>query len=154
MDSEQFSANFSRAEFERDGAMPEDAAASYRILCAQVLEPIREKFAAPIEITSGYRDPAINAEVHGVRVSQHMASEWCCAADFKIAGIEMRTVFDWIRAESGLSFDQLILEHGAASDIIHISWAKAYLRREALEGATNNRSAYSEWPVADPSKNA
>lgn len=146
MASEKFSENFARAEFERDGAMPEDAASSYRILCPQILEPIRAKFAVPMEITSGYRSPGANAAAHGVQHSQHMATAFCCAADFAMAGLDMRNVFDWIRTDSGLPFDQVILEHGSSADIIHISWAKAYQRREALEGATNNQSAYTAWP--------
>lgn len=152
MASEQLSDNFARAEFERHGAMPDEAAESYKILCAEVLEPIRAKFAAPIEITSGYRSPGANAAAHGVLHSQHLATAFCCAADFVMAGVNMRGVFDWIRTESGLPFDQAILEHGSSADIIHISWAKAYLRREALEGATNNQSAYTRWPSTESQK--
>jgi zinc D-Ala-D-Ala carboxypeptidase len=148
--SEQLSENFALAEFERDGAMPADAIPSYHALCTELLEPIRAQFGRPIEITSGYRSPESNAAAHGVSHSQHVATANYCAADFYVAGTDerdMRPVFDWIRLASGLAFDQLILEHGSGGDIVHISWAKAFQRREALEGATHNQTAYTPWPV-------
>lgn len=152
---EQFSPHFRRSEFERDGAMPEAAASAYRILCPQILEPIRTQAGGELEITSGYRSPLSNAEAHGVKNSQHMATEYCCAADFAVPGVkDLRPVFDWIRLESGLPFDQVVLEHGDNCDVIHISWAKAYQRREALEGATHNRTAYDHWPSNPPSANS
>ncbi|MGH7936118.1 MAG: D-Ala-D-Ala carboxypeptidase family metallohydrolase [Chthoniobacterales bacterium] len=147
MDSEQLSLHFVRNEFEHDGPMPAECVDTYKYLCSVILEPIRAKFNSSITVTSGYRDPAANAATHGVAHSQHEATANYCAADFAIGGQDMRAAFDWIRLESGLPFDQLILEHGASGDIIHISWAKAFQRREALEGATHNQSAYSHLPV-------
>lgn len=146
--SEQLSEHFSRAEFEGDGSMPEGGVVdAYRALCAQVLEPIRAHVNAPMEITSGYRNPQSNAAAHGVSRSQHMATAGFCAADFAVPGkVDLRDLFDWVRLESGLPFDQVILEHGEHCDVIHISWVKAYQRHEALEGATHNQSAYKRWP--------
>jgi Peptidase M15 len=155
VDSDQLSENFARHEFEHDGPMPSVCIDTYRSLCAEILEPIRAKFAKSVTITSGYRDPAANAETHGAAHSQHEATSMYCAADFRIEGFEhdMRPVFNWIRLESGLPFDQVILEHGAGGDIVHISWARAYPRRMALEGAQHNRSAYTHLPVG-PQANA
>lgn len=152
MVSEQLSEHFSREEFERDGVMPDEAVDSYRSLCLDVLERVRGYVGKPIEITSGYRSAAANAAAGGVKNSQHMATDNFCAADFRVAGeTNLRPLFDWIRAGSGLPFDQVILEHGASGDVIHASWAKAYRRREALEGATHNQSAYAIWPVENTS---
>src|SRR5690348_2058031 len=131
--------------------MPAVCVDTYRSLCEKILEPVRAEFEKPVTITSGYRSPQANEFVHGVRNSQHQATASYCAADFVVPGEDMRSVFDWIRLESGLPFDQVILEHGASSYVIHVSWAKAYQRREALEGATNNRTAYAHLEV-DPEK--
>lgn len=133
--------------------MPDPAVSAYRELCLQILEPVREKIAAPMAITSGYRPPAANTAVHGVKNSQHIATALYCAADFRVEGLkDLRPIFDWLRLESGLPYDQLILEHGAGGDIIHVSWAKAFQRREALEGATHNYTAYTAWPSIEPGR--
>jgi len=139
------SPNFHREEFERDGPMPDEALASYTALCGTLLEPIRERFG-PILITSGYRSASANRMAGGVPDSQHVATADHCAADWWIAKVTIRDVFDWIRLESSLVWDQLILEHGDTGDIIHLSWSKTP-RREALEGLTGNRSGYERCAV-------
>lgn len=139
------SPNFHREEFEHDGPMPEEAVASYIALCQTVLEPIRERFGAAL-ILSGYRPPLVNREVGGVPNSQHVATADYCAADFEIPGKTMRDVFDWTRLESRLIWDQLILEHGDISDLIHASWSKSP-RREALERVSRNPDKYERCAV-------
>ena len=47
-----------------------------RFLCTQVLEPLREKLGT-IVISSGFRSPALNNAVGGVKNSQHMTGEAC-----------------------------------------------------------------------------
>lgn len=139
-----------------DGPMPDECVPTYTVLCHNLLEPIRTHFAAAVEITSGYRPPAANETAHGVKNSQHVATAEYCAADFKFVGqTDMRPAFDWIRQQTNLVWDQLILEHDpGAGDIIHISVTRATNRRMALEGETANQSAYTAWPVATFSVNA
>ena len=126
--------------------MPEDVVPSYQKLCESVLEPIRQHLAQPLRILSGYRNPQANQAAGGVAHSQHEATSVFCAADWWVPGESMQNVFDWIRLESGLVWDQVILEHGKLSDILHTSWA-ATPRRIALEGATANRTGYKAWEV-------
>jgi hypothetical protein len=143
------SANFQQSEFEMDAPLPLESVSPYSILCTTLLEPIRAQFNEPIHITSGYRTPEANADAHGVSNSQHMATADFCAADFQVGSdlfVDIRPVFDWIR-NSHLVWDQLVLEHDPAGDVIHLSWAK-FCRREALEGATHNETAYKPWEVA------
>ena len=140
------SPDFSREEFEHDGPMPDEVVESYRRLCVDILEPIRSHAGQPIRILSGYRSAAINQVAGGVSDSQHVATSAYCAADWWIPTLDMRSVFDWIRTKSGLVWDQLILEHGVHNDIIHTSWSTTP-RRQALEGATANRTGYQNWPV-------
>ena len=77
------------------------------ILANSLLEPIRERFARPVVIHSGFRSAALNVAVGGSSTSQHCRFE---AADFHVSGVPLVTVFDWIRKESKLNFGQLILE--------------------------------------------
>jgi zinc D-Ala-D-Ala carboxypeptidase len=144
--------HFAKLEFEKDGEMPDSCVLAYRSLCESILEPIRAHLGLPLRILSGYRSPAANAAAGGVSDSQHVATATACAADWWVPTLDMRTAFDWIRLESGLAFDQLILEHGIHNLIIHTSWSTTP-RRMALEGATANRTGYITWPVTPKETN-
>lgn len=47
-------------------------------LCTEILQPIRDKWSAPIIVSSGYRCEDLNRAVGGVRNSDHL---YGCAAD-------------------------------------------------------------------------
>jgi zinc D-Ala-D-Ala carboxypeptidase len=141
------SRNFCTQEFEKDGPMPDSVVLSYRSLCNDILEPIRAHVGQPLRITSGYRTLQSNTVAGGVSNSQHCATAKYCAADWWVPTADMREIFDWIRLQSGLVWDQLILEHdGGSLSIIHTSWSTTP-RRQALEGATANKTGYTTWPV-------
>lgn len=98
------------------------------VLVDNLLDPIRERFAAPMIITSGYRCKQLNELVKGVENSQHMEGK---AADFYFAGFttkEMAQAFFEI-AES-YNFDQLIFYK--KSHFIHISYNSTKNRHEAF----------------------
>jgi Peptidase M15 len=140
--------HFDQSEFEIDAPLPAECVPIYTSLCDKLLEPLRVHYNEAITITSGYRTPASNDQAHGVSHSQHVATANYCAADWYLGSHrgDMRPVFDLIRGTPALAYDQLILEHGTGGDIIHASWSRVYNRREALEGATANQSAYTSWP--------
>jgi len=54
-------------------------------LCIKILEPLREHMKRPIQISSGYRCPRLNALVGGASMSQHMYGQ---AADIRILSKE------------------------------------------------------------------
>ena len=68
----------------------------------------------PIIINSGYRSPAVNAAVGGVKGSNHLTG---CAADIRVSGIEQllryATILLDISDESQEDFDELLLERNA-----------------------------------------
>ena len=94
-----------------------------RLLCEHVLEPLREHLGSPIHITSGYRQPLVNALVGGVRRSQHMLGQ---AADFKVEPSLMPEAYMYIRDH--LPYDQLIMEPGW----IHVSYRHGHNRRQEV----------------------
>ena len=97
-------------------------------LVDNVLDPIRDKFCAPVIITSGYRCPQVNKLVGGVSNSQHMSG---CAADFHIKGftyLMMRQVF--LNIYDTMDFDQLI--YYRSKNIIHVSYVENSNRHEAF----------------------
>lgn len=97
-------------------------------LVDNVLDPIRDKFCAPVVITSGYRCPQVNRLVGGVDNSQHMSG---CAADFHVMGFTppmMHQVFLYIF--NTLEFDQLIFYR--SKNFIHVSYVENGNRHEAF----------------------
>lgn len=91
---------------------------------AEGMEAVRALFDAPIEITSGYRNPAVNAAVGGVPTSAHALG---MAADFHVHGFQDLDAAKRIR-DSALTFDQLIYEKNRC---VHISFDPR-LRRQVL----------------------
>ena len=95
-----------------------------RRLCANILQPIRDEWGAPIIVGSGYRCTQLNAAVGGVVNSDHL---YGCAADIKTLHdrpLDNKQLFDLIRkmhAEGKLpSLKQCIDEYDY--NWIHISY--------------------------------
>lgn len=109
----------------------EDAAKIYFnlvVLVDNLLDPIRERFAVPMIITSGYRCKRLNKLVGGVDNSQHVKGE---AVDFCFAGFskkEMAAAFFEIAEE--FNFDQLI--YYKKKGIIHISYSRKNNRHQSI----------------------
>jgi len=88
-------------------------------LLARGLEQVRMLTGFPLEISSGYRSPELNARVGGAKSSQHTRGQ---AADFTCD--EFGPPLDIIRAirDSDIDFDQCILEYARW---VHISFSAA-----------------------------
>lgn len=97
-------------------------------LVDNLLDPIRERFAVPMIVTSGYRCKRLNKLVGGVENSQHMKGE---AVDFCFAGFskkDMAAAFFKIAEE--FDFDQLI--YYKKKGIIHISYNNGNNRHQSI----------------------
>jgi hypothetical protein len=95
-----------------------------RLLCVNVLQPLREIINVPIFINSGFRSFDVNAAVGGRFNSQHLEGK---AADFVVHSMNLIDVFNTIIQE--LSFDQLIYEFGKW---IHVSWNGELNRKDVM----------------------
>lgn len=147
--------HFSEAELDVEHA-PAEVIGAARILCHELLEPIRARFGE-IGVTSGYRPPEHNAAVGGKAKSFHLYQDGKAAADFKplVPGVCLQEVFDWIRLSSGLKFDKVILEYdpgsfeervlkeGSRRKCIHIQLhTNMAPRRQAFIGETGAGETY------------
>ena len=86
---------------------------------AEGLEAVQALLGAPLDISSGYRSPALNRVVGGSPTSQHsqgLAADFVCAA--------FGTPLDIAAAiqASDIEFDQCILEYGRW---VHLSFSTA-----------------------------
>lgn len=112
-------------------------------LVANILDPLREAWGSPIDVTSGYRCPELNKAVGGVKNSQHLTGQ---AADIRIYSRDAsgkyirdkngdrivdraanRRLFQLIQS-MGLPFDQLIDESNFSW--VHVSFDTSRNRRE------------------------
>ena len=101
--------------------------ANLQALIKHVLNPVRELHGKPIYVTSGYRSPAVNKAVGGVKSSQHLKGE---AADITTLSVEEnRMVFELIKKHT--FFDQLIWEQ--QGKWIHVSFVYGKNRLQVIE---------------------
>lgn len=116
--------------------------AAMEALCRNVLEPVRQHFGRPMRTTSGFRCKPLCLAIGSSEKSQHAKGE---AWDGEIPGVSNREVAKWIAEESGLPFDQLILEgydgRDPNSGWIHVSHKAAGANR-GMFGTWNKRQGY------------
>lgn len=122
---------------------------NYKFLCENLLESIRAKYNEIVFITSGFRNTEHNASAGGKSTSYHLAEGGRAAADFFINNVSIVAVFDWIRLESGLKFDKVILENkNGVPVIVHLQVDRLTIpRRLAYIGATGDSQKYTPMKV-------
>jgi hypothetical protein len=130
----KLSKNFTIAELCRTdtglfNAPNTDQIMNLKVLCEQVLQPLRDYYGA-VTINSGFRSPAVNKAVGGASTSQHLRGE---AADIVIKDVGNDEIWQYIKRN--LPFDQLILEHVRQNNPeggwVHVSYAMRN-RRQSL----------------------
>lgn len=91
-----------------DNSPPPGVMSQIRAYLAPGMQRIRDLLCAPVQITSGYRCPALNDALHGTANSQHMLGQ---AADFICPqfGPPLK-IAHFILDHSAIRFDQLIYE--------------------------------------------
>jgi len=117
-----------------------------RLLCVNVLQPLREIIKVPIFINSGFRCFDVNAAVGGKSNSQHLDGK---AADIIVPSMNLSDVFNIIIAK--LNYDQLIWEFGKPPRLdkrgepswIHVSFNGGNNRKDVLlSKRVNGKTVY------------
>lgn len=119
-----------------DNTPPPNIVVQLTTLINRLLDPVREKWGAPIHVNSGFRCPVLNTAVGGTATSQHKKGE---AADITAGSpAKNKKLFDTIIAMRGrgeIDFDQLIDESGRqkiAYTWLHISYKSGANRGQVL----------------------
>ena len=143
----QLSPHFKLVEFTRsataqarhiDNTPNEEQIKNLKFLCDNVLEPLREQFG-PIIIGSGFRCPALNTAVGGVKNSQHKSGEAC---DIHLPSIEVGTKYFAFLKKLPI-FDQLIWERNNPRSNhywIHVSIKRSGKNRKQVIPLLNKHS--------------
>ena len=126
-----------------DNKPNDETVENLKILCENILEPIRSHFKAPVVVSSGYRSEAVCLAVGSSSKSQHIKGQ---AVDFEIFGIPNKDVTDWI--VNNLDYDQCILEFWNPTDPnsgwVHCSYSKDNNRKQYLNAQKlNGRVVYT-----------
>lgn len=89
--------------------------------CDNLLQPLRDAWGKPINVTSGYRCQKLNQIVGGVATSAHLRGY---AADLQISNMKMfdefvKFVVNWIKDKD---FDQCLIEQSGNTRWLHIGY--------------------------------
>jgi zinc D-Ala-D-Ala carboxypeptidase len=116
-----------------DNSPNEEQIESLRLLCENILQPVRDHFGKPVKISSGFRCAELNSSpaVGGSKTSDHCKGQ---AVDFEIDGLSNPDVAQWIM--DNLEYTQLILEFYVQgqpnSGWIHCSFDPNNLKKQEL----------------------
>lgn len=120
--------------------------ANMKLLAEKVFEPLREKIANPIKISSFFRSVALNKAIGGSSTSQHTATNGAAMDLQAIKGATNRDIFDYIK--DNLTVDQLIYEFGDSQipSWVHVSYKKEGNRNQILRAIkVNGKTKYIKW---------
>ena len=114
-----------------------------KILCENILQPVRDFYGMPVSVSSGFRSVALCEVIGSSSKSQHTKGQ---AADFEVFGVANKDLSDWI--VSNLNFDQCILEFWNITEPnsgwVHCSFSKKYNKKQYLKaGKVNGKIVYS-----------
>jgi hypothetical protein len=110
-----------------------------RLLCNNVLQPLRDHMDESIKVNSGYRSPDLNKKIGGSKSSQHCLGQ---AADIS-CGERTAEIYEYIK--NNLIFDQIIWEFGNDDnpDWVHVSYSSTKNRKQCLRAyKINNKTIY------------
>lgn len=96
-----------------------------QLLVTNVLQPLRTALGRSIRVTSGYRSPAVNKAVGGVKSSQHSEGK---AVDIVVDGMSPHDVVQFL-LNMNIEFDQVIQEFG---QWVHVSYDVHSNREQVL----------------------
>jgi|15BtaG_2_1085339.scaffolds.fasta_scaffold12873_3 uncharacterized protein YcbK (DUF882 family) len=117
---------------------PQDVLTEMVRLCRVVLEHLRAEVGRPLQVTSGYRSPEVNAAVGGSATSQHLKGQ---AADVKPLGVDRLVLWGVVLANlDDIPIDQAIIYEETGH--VHVSTSPSP-RRDALVKVAG--SGYVRW---------
>ena len=127
-----------------DNAPSPEHQENLKLLCAHILQPVRDRFERVVSVSSGYRSPELCIAIGSKTTSQHAKGQ---AADFEIYGLSNQELATYIK--ENLDYDQLILEYWKKEDPnsgwVHCSYNVNVNRKQYLKAyKENGRTKYEQ----------
>jgi len=119
-----------------------------RAVAEDVFQPLRDSFATPIYVSSGYRSEELNAAIGGSKRSQHIQGRALDLDADVFGGCSNGDIFRFIL--NNLTFDQLIWEFGDQDnpDWVHVSYVRDGLNRgRCLKACRDDRGKVYYEPI-------
>lgn len=109
-----------------DNSAPPEVIVHLKRFAVEIFEPVRQFIGKPVHVTSGYRSKELEIAIgSGIAVNQHLTGN---AADIHVDATTFDGLFDLIRVNPNIPYDQLITEGGC----VHISGGVDNPRRMAM----------------------
>ena len=128
----------------------DDQITALQKLCENILQPVRDHYATPVTVSSGFRSEDLCEAIGSSKNSQHAKGQ---AADFEIFGVPNAELAKYII--DNIDFDQLILEfHNPEepnSGWIHCSYKNPEDNRKQVLRAYRDESGKTIYEPYDPS---
>ena len=128
----------------------DDQITALQKLCENILQPVRDHYASPVTVSSGFRSEELCVAIGSSVNSQHAKGQ---AADFEIFGVPNAELAKWII--ENLDYDQLILEFHKTdepnSGWIHCSYKNPEDNRKQVLRAYRNSEGRTIYEPYDPS---
>ena len=128
----------------------DDQITALQKLCENILQPVRDHYATPVTVSSGFRSEELCVAIGSSVNSQHAKGQ---AADFEIFGTPNAELAKYITER--IDFDQLILEfHNPEepnSGWIHCSYKNPEDNRKQVLRAYRNSEGRTIYEPYDPS---
>ena len=126
-----------------DNTPNEEQILNLKLLCDNILQPIRDYYGMPVSVSSGYRSAALCEAIGSSSSSQHTKGQ---AADFEIFSVPNRELAEFI--VKNLNYDQCILEfwneNEPNSGWVHCSYNSSGNRKQFLQAQKlNGRVVYT-----------
>ena len=127
----------------------DDQITALQKLCENILQPIRDHYASPVTVSSGFRSEELCVAIGSSVNSQHAKGQ---AADFEIFGVPNAELAKWII--ENLDYDQLILEFHKTdepnSGWIHCSYKSPSDNRKSTLRAFRNDQGKTQYEEYKP----
>jgi len=119
-----------RKGFNEQSVPPDDVKDNLRVLCQELLQPLRDLLPRGIiKISSGYRCKRLNDAVGGKPNSQHVTGMAADTQYFEGGIMKNLKIIEAVK-KNNLQFDQMINEYGG--QWIHLSYNKSGNRKQEL----------------------
>lgn len=123
-----------------------------KIIAEKVFQPIRDHFACPIHVSSGYRGEALNKAIKGASTSLHMTGQ-ALDIDMDFTDVSNTDIFNYIK--DNLEFDTLIWEFSnedGSPKWVHVSYREGKNRNQILEAYKEPINNFTKYKIYEPRK--